>query len=178
MNIKSVLLFRHKRDKTQLRHTGKILNRAMTPPRCAVTLAVGSPVTQTLTVCLRFRQQAGSLSPSFHWNACREKQTAIVSSRLLMESLGSRSVFCTGTCFGRSCRQDIGRQLTQHVKRSVKLFWGQCEKRKEKLNLKGLSLSVDGLTSHIHSNLKSKLESSVTFTPQLILHDALSNAFV
>lgn len=49
----------------QLRHAGKILNSAMTPPRCAVTMAVGSPVTQTLTVCLRFRQQAGSLSPFF-----------------------------------------------------------------------------------------------------------------
>lgn len=68
LNINGALLFKHRGGKKQLRRAGKILNRAMTPPRCAVTMTVGSPVTQTLTVyavCLRFRQQAGSLSPFF-----------------------------------------------------------------------------------------------------------------
>lgn len=44
--------------------------------KCLVTMAVGSPVTQTLTVCFRFKQQAGRLSPLFHWNVRWENKSS------------------------------------------------------------------------------------------------------
>lgn len=77
-----------------------------------VTMAVGSPVTQTLTVCFRFKQQAGRLSALFYWNVRWENKSSHClrpsSDGIIWQSVDFLHTLTVIMCHRCSCCQDAG----------------------------------------------------------------------